>query len=247
MAVVGYPARAPAHIIPDQAWMDRIYGGTYDVKRIAPGLLGEASRGWATHDCTTLGGNSGSVVLDMKTGRAVALHFAGLYMVENYAVPASTVRQYLKDRPWHGGAPSTRPRRRPAPPEAPAARKTTVAPASVETDNGTVSITIPLVDQRVARRAAADGGCRNGYARSGTEAAADALLQEQRGKACWMPGPATPSRRAIDRRDCLVVSAHPDRVADVRARMPASSPGFRSMSGRHRWKTQLMVSAPELR
>jgi V8-like Glu-specific endopeptidase len=100
VAVIGYPARAPAHIIPDQAWMDRIYGSTYDVKRIAPGLTGANSRGWATHDCTTLGGNSGSAVIDMKTGRAVGLHFAGAFMIENYAVPASTIRGYLKNRPW---------------------------------------------------------------------------------------------------------------------------------------------------
>ncbi len=103
VAVIGYPARAPAHIIPNQEWMEQIYGGNYDVKRIAPGLMRANNRGWATHDCTTLGGNSGSVVVDMKTGKAVALHFAGLYMIENYAVPASTIRKYLKDRPWHGG------------------------------------------------------------------------------------------------------------------------------------------------
>ncbi len=102
VVVIGYPAKAPAHIIPNQQWMDQIYSSTYDVKRIAPGLAGAISRGWATHDCTTLGGNSGSVVVNMNKGEAVALHFAGLYMIENYAVPASTIRKYLKNRPWHG-------------------------------------------------------------------------------------------------------------------------------------------------
>ena len=102
VVVIGYPARAPAHIIPNQQWMDQIYGSTYDVKRVVPGLAGSLSRGWATHDCTTLGGNSGSVVINMDKGEAVALHFAGLYMIENYAVPASTIRKFLKDRPWHG-------------------------------------------------------------------------------------------------------------------------------------------------
>lgn len=100
VVVVGYPARASADVIPDQAWMDRIYEGFYDVKRIAPGLTGPDSRGWATHDCTTLGGNSGSAVLDMKSGEAVALHFAGAYMIENYAVPASQIRRYLERQPW---------------------------------------------------------------------------------------------------------------------------------------------------
>src|SRR5262249_28818224 len=100
--VVGYPARAPSSVIPDQAWMDRLYAGHYDVKRIAPGKMGGLSHGWTTHDCTTLGGNSGSVVLDMKSGKAVALHFAGQYMVENYAVPASVVARYARNRPWQG-------------------------------------------------------------------------------------------------------------------------------------------------
>jgi V8-like Glu-specific endopeptidase len=103
VAVIGYPARADRETIPDQARMDRIYGGTYDVKRVAPGQIQSPSDRWATHDCTTLGGNSGSVVVDLTTGEAVGLHFAGLYMIENYAVPASVVRRYLTERPWQNG------------------------------------------------------------------------------------------------------------------------------------------------
>ena len=100
VAVIGYPARAGEDVIPDQAWMERVFGGRYDVKRAAPGVMMPNSRGWATHDCTTLGGNSGSAVIDLATGKAVALHFAGAYVLENYAVPASTIRNYLKRRPW---------------------------------------------------------------------------------------------------------------------------------------------------
>ncbi len=102
VAVIGYPARAPRSVIEDQDLMDRIYGRTYDIKRIAPGLADDDSRGWATHDCTTLGGNSGSVVVEVASGKAVALHFAGLYLIENYAVPVSTIRRYVRERPWEG-------------------------------------------------------------------------------------------------------------------------------------------------
>lgn len=101
VAVIGYPARAGEDVIPDQAWMERVFGGRYDVKRAAPGIMTPNSRGWATHDCTTLGGNSGSVVIDLKSGEAVALHFAGAYVIENYAVPASKIRKYLNQRPWN--------------------------------------------------------------------------------------------------------------------------------------------------
>ncbi|HLG57661.1 MAG TPA: phospholipase D-like domain-containing protein [Vicinamibacterales bacterium] len=247
VAVVGYPARAPAHIIPDQAWMDRIYNGTYDIKRIAPGLVGKASRGWATHDCTTLGGNSGSVVLDMKTGRAVALHFAGLYMVENYAVPASMMRQYLKTRPWHGGTPSPVPRPRPAPPEAPEDKKTTVAHASLTTDDGTISITIPLLVHVSLGQPQQTGGAETDAPRSDAEAAADALRQEQRGNGvldAWAGYLIRDEQLSDD--ECIVVSAHPDRFAEVQVRMPREFRGLPVDVRPASLEEQLMVSAPEL-
>jgi Trypsin-like peptidase domain len=65
------------------------------VKRLQPGVI----RGRAevqssgnrvaaiTHDASTLGGNSGSPVIDVDTGEVVALHFAGEYLKANYAVP----------------------------------------------------------------------------------------------------------------------------------------------------------------
>jgi hypothetical protein len=135
VAVIGYPARASASVIPDQDRMDRLYGGRYDIKRVAPGMMDNPSRGWATHDCTTLGGNSGSVVLDMKTGRAAALHFAGLYMIENYAVPASMIRNYLRTKPWQGPLRESRP-----------ATATTSVPATSQptASDGSASITVPL-------------------------------------------------------------------------------------------------------
>ena len=40
-----------------------------------------------THDASTLGGNSGSAVIDIDSGDIVALHFAGEYLKANYAVP----------------------------------------------------------------------------------------------------------------------------------------------------------------
>lgn len=40
-----------------------------------------------THDSSTLGGNSGSAIIDVRTGEVIGLHFAGLYLRANYAVP----------------------------------------------------------------------------------------------------------------------------------------------------------------
>ena len=223
VAVIGYPARASAEQIPDQAWMDRIYGGAYDVKRIAPGLMGVATSGWATHDCTTLGGNSGSVVLDLKTGCAAALHFAGRYLVENYAVPASTIRQYLRERPWQN---ALRPR-----PAEPSARETPDSPAGVintniRMDGAGISVTIPLtitISFGPARVSPATGDSPE----KPVEDAARDLFREHREKGVLSVWPSyTIHQGRLTDAKCLVVSAHPARVAAVRDAMPPVYAGF---------------------
>jgi V8-like Glu-specific endopeptidase len=94
VAAIGYPARDSR--VPDQALVTRIFGDIYDKKRLAPGaLLDSPSEDLLAHDCSTLGGNSGSVVLNLATGEAVGLHRAGLYLQANYAVPAALVDDRL--------------------------------------------------------------------------------------------------------------------------------------------------------
>lgn len=95
LAVLGYPARDSRN---EDKVMDRIFGNIYNVKRLSPGEVKEfaPSLHYFMHDCTTLGGNSGSVVFDLASGKAVGLHFAGRYRRANYAVKASTVETYLK-------------------------------------------------------------------------------------------------------------------------------------------------------
>ncbi|HYC90330.1 MAG TPA: serine protease [Thermoanaerobaculia bacterium] len=97
VAVIGYPARdGRRNPGPDMA---RIYGDVYDVKRLAPGSLTKVDEQYVYHDCTTLGGNSGSAVIDLKTGRALGLHFSGSFKKTNYAVPAPVVKQLLDQIP----------------------------------------------------------------------------------------------------------------------------------------------------
>jgi endonuclease G len=95
VAVIGYPARDSR--IPDLDLMDRIFGNVYDRKRLAPGQVMDPTPGTLTHDCSTLGGNSGSVVLSLETGQAVGLHFAGRFLKANFAVPSSVVGDRLDD------------------------------------------------------------------------------------------------------------------------------------------------------
>ena len=92
VAVIGYPARDSRN---SSQVMDRIFGNIYNVKRLHPGKIVTVTPSHITHDCSTLGGNSGSVVLDLETGKAVGLHFGGSYRKENYAVSASVIRERL--------------------------------------------------------------------------------------------------------------------------------------------------------
>ena len=89
-AVVGYPAQDSRNSAADQ---QRIYDGIYNVKRLAPGQIAAIRPdGLLTHDATTLGGNSGSVLVDLASGKALALHFGGVEGQENFAVQAHRVK-----------------------------------------------------------------------------------------------------------------------------------------------------------
>jgi endonuclease G, mitochondrial len=94
VAVIGYPAFDPRN---DARVQNQVFNNVYDVKRLMPGKLnGRAPiRSFgkdvpsAKHDSSTLGGASGSAVLDIASGEIVALHFAGIYLKTNYGVPTA--------------------------------------------------------------------------------------------------------------------------------------------------------------
>jgi len=109
VVVIGYPGPLSDNDVvnlrrenPDIFY--NIFQGVFGVKRLQPGQIQideTKTDGRIAHDCTTLGGNSGSVVLDLETGKAVGLHFGGKYDFQdknlnmNYAVPASTIKELL--------------------------------------------------------------------------------------------------------------------------------------------------------
>jgi hypothetical protein len=90
--LVGYPGNERS-TTPEL--FTRLFAGVKSFKRLAPGRIMAAAgtvphdpRGWIlTHDATTLGGNSGSAVVDLDAdGRtALALHFAGQPGRRNFA------------------------------------------------------------------------------------------------------------------------------------------------------------------
>ena len=94
VAVLGYPALDTRN---DGPIMSRIFSDVFDVKRMAPGEVSfvESGKNVFEHDCSTLGGNSGSPVINYETGEAVGLHFSGKFGVSNFAVKASAIKQLL--------------------------------------------------------------------------------------------------------------------------------------------------------
>jgi len=92
IVAIGYPARDDRN---DLSLQDKIFHKTYQVKRLQPGMVRaratvrsfETVVNAMTHDSSTLGGNSGSAIIDVDTGAVLALHFAGEYLKANYAVP----------------------------------------------------------------------------------------------------------------------------------------------------------------
>jgi len=95
LGVVGYPARDVRNN-PQDAF-DRYFGSYFEVKRFAPGKVMNANYqpNVFTHNCTTLGGNSGSSIIDISSGNAIGLHFGGNAQVQNYAVKAAAIKQAL--------------------------------------------------------------------------------------------------------------------------------------------------------
>jgi endonuclease G len=95
IATIGYPAYDSR--IPEPDLMEQIFGKVYNKKRLAPGAITRVEQTRLLHNCTTLGGNSGSVVVDLDSGQALGLHFSGSFLDTNYAVRADVVKTLLDD------------------------------------------------------------------------------------------------------------------------------------------------------
>jgi hypothetical protein len=91
VAAIGYPFRDDRNPM----FMNAIFGARYGVKRGALGEVLSTTSQALFHDCSTLGGNSGSPVFSLATGRIVGLHFSGSFMYRNQAIQAGEVLSFL--------------------------------------------------------------------------------------------------------------------------------------------------------
>ncbi|MCI5212733.1 MAG: serine protease, partial [Candidatus Electrothrix sp. ATG2] len=97
IAVIGYPARDPRS--GDLFEMDDIFRRIYEKKRLSPGKITgvDADGRRLYHDGTTLGGSSGSPVINLTTGKVCGLHYGGRYKLENYTVSVGWLKSRLAE------------------------------------------------------------------------------------------------------------------------------------------------------
>ncbi len=91
---MGYPARGRA----SPSWIDSVFEGIYNRKRLQPGQILRVSPGARRlyHDCSTLAGSSGSCVIDLETNLVVGVHSGGEYLKHNVAIELRYLRSFLK-------------------------------------------------------------------------------------------------------------------------------------------------------
>jgi V8-like Glu-specific endopeptidase len=92
VVAVGYPFEDK---VRNPLFVSALFGDRFGVKRAAPGeIVGTASEA-IFHDCSTLGGNSGSPILSMETARVVGIHRDGFFMYRNEAVDGKSLSDFV--------------------------------------------------------------------------------------------------------------------------------------------------------
>lgn len=73
------------------------FEGDFEVKRLSPGRVMSVVDDYSfLHDCSTLGGSSGSPIISLDTGLVVGLHFAGKSEMSNRAINTDKLAMALK-------------------------------------------------------------------------------------------------------------------------------------------------------
>jgi len=92
VVAVGYPFEDK---VRNPLFVSALFGDRFGVKRAAPGEIIGASGQAIFHDCSTLGGNSGSPILSMDKTRVVGVHCEGIFMYRNEAVNGQSLSDFV--------------------------------------------------------------------------------------------------------------------------------------------------------
>jgi len=94
VVAIGYPFDDE---LRNPLFIRQIFGNKFGVKRGAPGYVTGASPQASKlfHDCSTLGGNSGSPLVTMASGDVVGLHSGGGFLWRNESVDCVALAQFI--------------------------------------------------------------------------------------------------------------------------------------------------------
>lgn len=94
VAAIGYPSK---DAFRNPLFADAVLAPDYGVKRGALGEVLDVAPGQLFHDCSTTGGNSGSPIFSLKSGRVVGLHRSGFFLYRNEAIDGASLRAFLQE------------------------------------------------------------------------------------------------------------------------------------------------------
>ena len=92
VVAVGYPFEDN---VRNPIFVGALFGDRFGVKRAAPGEVTGAEDRAIFHDCSTLGGNSGSPIFSMDKARVVGLHRDGFFRFRNEAVDGKSLSDFI--------------------------------------------------------------------------------------------------------------------------------------------------------
>lgn len=94
VVAIGYPFE---DTLRNPLFIRQIFGDKFGVKRGAPGCVTglEPKTSAVYHDCSTLGGNSGSPVVALSTGAVVGLHSGGGFLWRNESVDCVALSKFV--------------------------------------------------------------------------------------------------------------------------------------------------------
>jgi endonuclease G len=95
IAAIGYPKQEIRDAETTKI-INRTFGNVFDKKRVSPGQVCAVEDGNLVHDCSVLGGNSGSPVISLETGMVIGIHFDGEFLKKRFAIPAAAIDAELE-------------------------------------------------------------------------------------------------------------------------------------------------------
>jgi hypothetical protein len=92
VAAIGFP------IQEDQApgFNDMFLPEGFGIKRVSPGEMTRVFVRACWHDCTTVGGSSGSPIFSLSSGKIIGVHREGKFLKTNKAVVGPTAAEFVK-------------------------------------------------------------------------------------------------------------------------------------------------------